>query len=122
MIAAGVREILGSTGIGEGGQMAAGETRAPDASALTDGTLRFGGCGVRLTRTAIGVLAVLMAVLAVALLGGVVPAVLDAIVGVFIVVAVVVSLLAGNAARGSRQAARAAAAARPIAEADQMRT
>src|SRR5712692_6967665 len=40
MIAAGVREILSITGISEGGQMAGGETRVSDASALHDAISR----------------------------------------------------------------------------------
>ncbi len=96
-------------------------------------------------------LAVLVEVIAVALLGGLVPAVLEAIAGsllnfyftppmhtptiteadnaatvaVFVVVAVVVGLLAHSAVRHAGQAAAAIAeseAARPIAEADRMRT
>ena len=96
-------------------------------------------------------LAVLVAVIAVALLGGLVPAVLEAIAGslltvsftspihaptlaqadiaatgaVFVAVAVVVSLLADNGRRRAGQAAAAIAeseAARPIADADRMRT
>jgi two-component system, OmpR family, sensor histidine kinase KdpD len=96
-------------------------------------------------------LAVLVAVITVALLGGLVPAVLEAIAGslltvsftspihastfakadiaatgaVIVAVAVVVSLLADNARRRAGQAAAAIAeseAARPIADADRMRT
>jgi two-component system sensor histidine kinase KdpD len=96
-------------------------------------------------------LAVLVAVISVALLGGLVPAVLEAIAGslltvsftspihastfakadiaatgaVIVAVAVVVSLLADNARRRAGQAAAAIAeseAARPIADADRMRT
>ena len=99
----------------------------------------------------IAALAVLVAVITVALLGGLVPAVLEAIAGslltvsftspihaptfaqadiaatgaVFVAVAVVVSLLADNARRRAGQAAAAIAeseAARPIADADRMRT
>jgi two-component system sensor histidine kinase KdpD len=97
------------------------------------------------------VLAVLVAVIAVALLGGLVPAVLEAVaaalltfsftppmhtstmaeantaaaVAVFVAVAVVVSLLADNAVRHAGRAAAAimeSETARPIAEADRMRT
>jgi two-component system sensor histidine kinase KdpD len=97
------------------------------------------------------VLAVLVAVIAVALLGGLVPATLEAIAGsllnfyftppmhtstiaevnkaaalaIFIAVAVVVGLLADNAVRYAGRAAAAiveSEAARPIAEADRMRT
>jgi two-component system, OmpR family, sensor histidine kinase KdpD len=97
------------------------------------------------------VLAVMVAVIAVALLGGLVPAVLEAIAGsllnfsftppmhtstiaqandaaavaIVIAVAVVVGLLADTAVRQAGQAAAAIAeseAARPIAEADRMRT
>jgi two-component system, OmpR family, sensor histidine kinase KdpD len=97
------------------------------------------------------VLAVMVAVIAVALLGGLVPAMLEAIAGsllnfsftppmhtstiarandaasvaIFIAVAVVVGLLADNAVRHAGQAVAAIAeseAARPIAEADRMRT
>jgi two-component system sensor histidine kinase KdpD len=92
-------------------------------------------------------LAVLVAVIAVALLGGLVPAVLEAIAGslltvsltspihastfaeadiaaagpVFVAVAVVVSLLADNAGQAAAAIAESRAA-RPIAEADRMRT
>jgi len=97
------------------------------------------------------VLAVLVAVIAVAMLGGLGPATLEAIAGsllnlyftppmhtstiaevnkaaavaIFIAVAVVVGLLADNAARYAGRAAAAiveSEAARPIAEADRMRT
>jgi two-component system sensor histidine kinase KdpD len=97
------------------------------------------------------VLVVMVAVIAVALLGGLVPAVLEAIAGsllnfsftppmhastiaqandaaaaaIIIAVAVVVGLLADTAVRQAGQAAAAIAeseAARPIAEADRMRT
>ena len=108
------------------------------------------GLGGQLNPTA-GVLAVLVAVIAVALLGGLVPATLEAIAGsllnfcvtppmhtstvaeidkaaavaILIAVAVVVGLLADNVARYAGQAAAAiveSEAARPIAEADRMRT
>ncbi|MDX6344997.1 MAG: two-component system, OmpR family, sensor histidine kinase KdpD [Trebonia sp.] len=98
-----------------------------------------------------GVLTVLTAVVAVALLGGLVPATLEAIAGsllnfyftppmhtsaiaeiekaaavaIFIAAAVVVGLLTDNAVRYAGQAAAAiveSEAARPIAEADRMRT
>jgi len=45
-----------------------------------------------------------------------------ATLGVFVAVAVMVSMLAGNAARRTRQAATAIELARPIAQADRMRT
>jgi two-component system, OmpR family, sensor histidine kinase KdpD len=181
MIAAGVREILVMTGIGEGVDMAGIETRISDALSLrafeefriaqVKSSLplrrRLAGyalaaalalvlavvltiLGSQLDMTIVA-LAVLVAVTAVALLGGLVPAVLEAIAGsllifsftapihastiaeadiaaavaVFVAVAVVVSLLADNAVRHAGQAAAAIAeseAARPIADADRMRT